>query len=82
MCSCHCIPECCVMFSGVKLSRDRLFYLLVNRVHHTGISSGDSSNPSIQVHLVYKLLITVCHSKGGNPYHYDLQGHFLHTTCA
>ena len=20
MCSCHSIPECCVMFSGVKLS--------------------------------------------------------------
>ena len=27
MCSCHSIPECCVMFSGVKLSIwDRLFY--------------------------------------------------------
>ena len=22
MCSCHSIPECCVMFSGVKLSMD------------------------------------------------------------
>ena len=27
MCSCQSIPECCVMFSGVKLSKwDRLFY--------------------------------------------------------
>ena len=29
MCSCHSIPECCVMFSGVKLSMDRLFYYFV-----------------------------------------------------
>ena len=28
MCSCHSIPECCVMFSGVKLSI-RSFILLL-----------------------------------------------------
>ena len=27
MCSCHSMPECCVMFSGVKLSMG-LFVLL------------------------------------------------------
>ena len=30
VCSCHSIPECCVMFSGVKLSI-RLFGLFINR---------------------------------------------------
>ena len=31
MCSCHSIPECCVMFSGVKLSMGSfvLFLLLL-----------------------------------------------------
>ena len=29
MCSCHSIPECCVMFSGVKLSI-RSFVLFIN----------------------------------------------------
>ena len=26
MCSCHSIPECCVMFSGVKLSMGYFFF--------------------------------------------------------
>ena len=32
-CSCHSIPECCVMFSGVKLSMG-LFVLLLQHMHH------------------------------------------------
>ena len=28
MCSCHSIPECCVMFSGVKLSMGSFLLLL------------------------------------------------------
>ena len=31
MCSCHYIPECCVMFSGVKLSMGS-FVLFLNSV--------------------------------------------------
>ena len=27
MCSCHSIPECCVMFSGVKLSMGLFIFL-------------------------------------------------------
>ena len=30
MCSCHSIPECCVMFSGVKLSM-RSFVLFMKK---------------------------------------------------
>ena len=29
MCSCHSIPECCVMFSGVKLSMGSFILFLV-----------------------------------------------------
>ena len=29
MCSCHSISECCVMFSGVKLSMGSFFYIWV-----------------------------------------------------
>ena len=29
MCSCHSIPECCVMFSGVKLSMGLFVLLLI-----------------------------------------------------
>ena len=29
MCSCHSIPECCVMFSGVKLSMGSFVLLLL-----------------------------------------------------
>ena len=32
MCSCHSIPECCVMFSGVKLSMGS-FVLFMNDIH-------------------------------------------------
>ena len=28
MCSCHSIPECCVMFSGVKLSMGFACFIL------------------------------------------------------
>ena len=45
MCSCHSIPECCVMFSGVKLSMGSfvlflckldisVFYQLTGRLPH------------------------------------------------
>ena len=29
MCSCHSIPECCVMFSGVKLSKGIVCFISV-----------------------------------------------------
>ena len=32
MCSCHSIPECCVMFSGVKLSMGS-FVLFIYHTH-------------------------------------------------
>ena len=31
MCSCHSIPECCVMFSGVKLSMGLFVLFQVNQ---------------------------------------------------
>ena len=36
MCSCHCIPECCIMFSGVKLSMGSfiLFMALKSKAHY------------------------------------------------
>ena len=34
VCSCHSIPECCVMFSGVKLSMGSfVLFLLLNSYH-------------------------------------------------
>ena len=33
MCSCHSVLECCVMFSGVKLSMGS-FVLLLSRFHN------------------------------------------------
>ena len=40
MCSCHSIPECCVMFSGVKLSMGlfALFIIIVLNFPHKDIS--------------------------------------------
>ena len=32
MCSCHSIPECCVMFSGVKLSMGSFALFLLKLV--------------------------------------------------
>ena len=34
MCSCHSIPECCVMFSGIKLSMGSFVLLLTKLNNH------------------------------------------------
>ena len=35
MCSCHSIPECCVMFSGVKLSMGSFVLFTEVKVHYS-----------------------------------------------
>ena len=38
MCSCHSIPECCVMFSGVKLSMGSFVLLFeIVRIEHVQV---------------------------------------------
>ena len=44
MCNCHSIPECCVMFSGIKLSI-RLFNLFL----------GNTTNDVLQPH--YRIVV-------------------------
>ena len=51
MCNCHSILECCVMFSGVKLSI-RSFHLLQRAVHDLKIKiSEDTKIPLTRAHV-------------------------------
>ena len=43
MCSCHSILECCVTFSGVKLSI-RSFVLFLYNTIHTHVYTGEPPN--------------------------------------
>ena len=43
MCSCHSIPECCVIFSGVKLSMGSFVLFIIEKLFVSAIDFNSKS---------------------------------------